>query len=49
MAYDAPIDTQLTSLLRQSAEVSQLQQIGQIMGGRGDGLFERLVQSSKLA
>lgn len=48
VAYDAPIETELNRLLRQSAEVSQLQQIGQIMGGRGDGLFERLIQSSKL-
>lgn len=48
VAYDAPIETELSRLLRQSAEVSQLQQIGQIMGGRGDGLFERLIQSSKL-
>ncbi len=48
VAYDAPIETQLSRLERQSAEVSQLQQIGQIMGGRGDGLFERLIQSSKL-
>ncbi len=48
VAYDAPIETELSRLLRQSAEVSQLQQIGQIMGGRGDGLFERLIHSSKL-
>ena len=47
VAYDAPIDTKAATLLRQSAEVSLLQEIGQIMGGRGDGLFERLVHSSK--
>lgn len=49
VAYDAPIDTDANSLLRQSAEVSLLQEIGQIMGGRGNGLFERLIHSSKLA
>lgn len=49
VAYDAPIDTDANSLLRQSAEVSLLQEIGQIMDGRGNGLFERLIHSSKLA
>jgi 5'-3' exonuclease len=48
VAYDAPIDASASSLLRRSAEVSRLHEIGQIMGGRGDGLFERLTQSSKL-
>jgi DNA polymerase-1 len=48
VAYDAPIDSSASKLLRQSAEVSLLQEIGQIMGGRGDGLFERLIHSSKL-
>lgn len=47
VVYDAPIDSDADRLLRQSAEVSLLQEIGQIMGGRGDGLFERLVDSSK--
>lgn len=48
VAYDAPIDTDAKKLLRQSAEVSLLQEIGQIMDGRGNGLFERLIHSSKL-
>lgn len=47
VAYDAPIETRAAGLLRQSAEVSRLQEIGQIMDGRGGGLFERLIQSSK--
>jgi len=48
VAYDAPIVTDAVKLRRQSAEVSLLREIGQIMGGRGDGLFERLAQSSNL-
>ena len=47
VAYDAPIDCNPELLQRQSAEVSLLQDIGQIMGGRGDGLFERLALSSR--
>ena len=47
VAYDAPIDCNPELLQRRSAEVSLLQDIGQIMGGRGDGLFERLALSSK--
>lgn len=48
VAYDAPIDTNADLLLRRSAEVSLLTELGQVMGGRGDGLFERLIMSSKL-
>lgn len=48
VAYDAPIDTNADLLLRRSAEVSSLKEIGQILGGRGDGLFERLIMSSKM-
>lgn len=48
VAYDAPIDCSPELLQRDSAEVSLLQDIGQIMGGRGDGLFERLAMSSRL-
>jgi len=47
VAYDAPIESKAALLQRRSAEVSELQQIGRIMGGRGDGLFQRLVESSK--
>lgn len=46
-AYDAPINTSSDKLLRRSAEISSLQEIGHIMGGRGDGLFQRLAESSK--
>lgn len=48
VAYDAPIGTNADLFLRRSAEVSQLQELGQIMGGRGEGLFERLIMSSKM-
>jgi len=47
VAYDAPIDASPDALLRRSAEVSSLQEIGHIMGGRGEGLFQRLSESSK--
>ncbi|RBP53166.1 5'-3' exonuclease [Arenicella xantha] len=46
VAYDAPIDTTPDTLLRRSAEINSLQEIGHIMGGRGEGLFSRLVESS---
>ncbi len=48
VAYDAPIEVNSQTLLRGSAEINRLQEIGQIMGGRGNGLFERLSHSSKL-
>ena len=47
VAYDAPIETSADQLRRRAAEVSTLQEISQIIGGRGDGLFQRLVKSSK--
>ncbi len=49
VAYDAPIDVSPELLLRRSAEMSLLQEIGHIMGGRGEGLFHRLNESSKQA
>lgn len=48
VAYDAPIDTNQTQLKRRAAEVGSLQEISQIMGGRGGGLFERLVDSARM-
>lgn len=47
VAYDAPISVSPELLMRRSAEMSSLQEIGQIMGGRGEGLFQRLNESSK--
>lgn len=47
VAYDAPIDSQANSLLRRSAEINSLNELSQIMGGRGEGLFERLAESAK--
>lgn len=47
VAYDAPIESKAGLLQRRSAEVSELQQLSQIMGDRGEGLFQRLVESSK--
>jgi len=49
VAYDAPIAVDPEGLRRRSAEVSSLQEISHIIGGRGDGLFRRLVDSSKRA
>ena len=47
VAYDAPIACDVDLLRRRSAEVNSLQEISQIIGGRGDGLFKRLVSSAK--
>ncbi len=47
VAYDSPIEVTADGVRRCSAEVGSLQQLGQIMGGRGDGLFERLVNSAQ--
>ncbi len=47
VAYDAPIEKTAERLRSRAAEVSALQEISQIIGGRGDGLFQRLVESSK--
>lgn len=49
VAYDAPICVDEDTLKRRSAERNSLQEIGQIMGGRGGGLFERLHLSSRLS
>jgi len=48
VAYDAPIDCNADSLKRKSAEVNSLKEISSIMSGRGDGLFQRLSNNSKL-
>lgn len=47
VAYDAPVDVSCDALRRGAAEIQMLQQIGQIMDGRGDGLFERLANSAR--
>ena len=47
VAYDAPIDTAIERLQRRSTEISSLQEVGAIMAGRGDGLFNRLSNNSK--
>ena len=49
VAYDAPISVDSKLLQRRSAERSALHEMGQIMGGRGDGLFARLQMSSQSA
>ena len=47
VAYDAPIDSASGTLQRRSAEIASLQEIGRIMNGRGEGLFQRLAEASK--
>ena len=49
VVYDAPVAEDMNSLARKAAETSSLQEISQILGGRGNGLFQRLVASSKYA
>lgn len=49
VAYDAPIELEESLLQRQAAEVAKLREISQIIGGRGDGLFQRLVNSAQMA
>ncbi len=46
VAYDAPIQVCEATVSRRAAERARLQEMGQIMGGRGEGLFERLIASS---
>ena len=46
VASDAPIDTNAATLQRRPAQRRELAQISDILGGRGGGLFERLVESS---
>lgn len=45
--YSAPVVATPKELRRGSAELNSLRQLGQIMGGRGDGLFERLANSAR--
>lgn len=45
--YESPIEISSDMLRRRSAEMSSLHQIGDIMGGRGGGLFERLANSAR--
>lgn len=47
VVYDAPITKGHHALRRRSAEVASLQEISEIIGGRGAGLFQRLVNSSR--
>ncbi len=47
VSYKAPISSAPDDLRRRSAEITSLQQLGQIMGGRGDGLFQRLSNSAR--
>ena len=47
VAYDAPIETSLDHLYRRPAEISLLKEVGEIMAGRGGGLFDRLLSNSK--
>lgn len=49
VAYDAPIEVSPEHLSRRAAEVNSLQEISNIIGGRGEGLFQRLVNSSRQA
>lgn len=46
VAYDAPIEVSPELLRRRCAERKTLSEIGQIMGGRGEGLFDRLAASA---
>ncbi len=48
VAYDVPIPSGHDVLRRRSAEVTSLQELSQIIGGRGEGLFQRLTASAKL-
>jgi len=47
VAYDAPIDLGEQLLHRRAADRRALQEISQILGNRGEGLFERLVESAR--
>ena len=49
VAYDAPIDLGEALLRRKPAEVNRLRELGHIMGGRGDGLFQRLDEAARKA
>ena len=47
VCYDAPIEVAPELLKRRCAERQTLSEIGQIMGGRGAGLFDRLQESAQ--
>lgn len=47
VAYDAPVAQNMEELKRGAAEVGVFEEISQIIGGRGDGVFRRLVYSSR--
>lgn len=49
VAYDAPIEVGEELLRRRAAERGTLQEISQMLGNRGQGLFERLVTSASAA
>lgn len=49
VAYDAPIDAEPDRLRRRHAELSSFEEISHIIGGRGDGLFQRMANASKRA
>ena len=46
VCYTAPIESSVDDLRRHSAEVTTLNEISQLLGGRGEGLFQRLAQSA---
>ncbi len=47
LCYTVPLEVEVDDLLRQQAEMGAFYEIGHILGGRGDGLFERLAQSAR--
>lgn len=47
VAYDAPIELGEALLERRAAERSALSELAKVLGNRGDGLFERLIESAK--
>ena len=47
VVYDAPIDMVATHLQRRSAEVGAFKELTQIMSGRAEGLFGRLIDASR--
>lgn len=49
VAYDAPIDLGEALLRRRAAEKSTFQELSQILGNRGEGLFQRLSTAAQTA
>ena len=47
VCYTAPITVSENTLRRHQAEMSSLLEMGQVMGGRGEGLFHRLAHSAR--